>query len=79
MEARQNNLLGARGIQAVTESRLEKCPHCEYILLERSVYCPYCGNQLTHPVWKKLGAWVLLVLIGYGMIKCSIRLLDGFD
>ena len=58
---------------------MEKCPHCEYILIDRSVYCPYCGTQLTYPVWKKFGAWLLLILIGYALIKCNIRLLDGFD
>jgi RNA polymerase subunit RPABC4/transcription elongation factor Spt4 len=58
---------------------LEKCPHCEYILVERTTYCPFCGTQLTHPAWKKAVAWVFLILIVYGMVKCHIRLLDGFD
>lgn len=57
---------------------LEKCPHCGYILLERSTYCPYCGTQLTHQPWKKAGAWILLILIIYGFVKCNLRLLDGF-
>jgi RNA polymerase subunit RPABC4/transcription elongation factor Spt4 len=58
---------------------LEKCPHCDYILIDRTTYCPYCGTQVAHPVWKKTGAWVLLVFIMYALIKCHSRLLDGFD
>lgn len=60
-------------------SELEKCPQCDYILLERTTYCPVCGAQLTQPIWKKTGAWVLLILIIYAMIKCHVRILDGFD
>lgn len=57
---------------------LEKCPHCDYILIDRKTYCPYCGTQLTHSGWKKIGAWILLILIIYGLVKCNIKLLDGF-
>ena len=60
-------------------SELEKCPQCDYILLERTTFCPVCGTQLTEPVWKKAGAWILLILIVYALIKCHIRILDGFD
>jgi hypothetical protein len=35
--------------------------------------------QLTHPLWKKVAAWVLLILIGYGWIKCHMRLIGGLD
>lgn len=63
----------------MSAAKLEKCPNCEYILVDRSTYCPYCGTQLTYPLWKKLGAWVLLILIAYGLVRCNIRLLDGFD
>lgn len=58
---------------------LVKCPHCEYILLERTTYCPFCGLQLTHPWWRKAGAWLLLMLIGWVLIKCHVRMLDGLD
>jgi hypothetical protein len=58
---------------------LEKCPNCDYVLIDRSTFCPFCGVQLTHPPWKKVGAWILLLLIGYGMVKCHTQLLDGFD
>lgn len=58
---------------------LAKCPHCEYILLERTAYCPFCGVQLTHPWWKKAGAWLGLMLIAWILFKCSVRMLDGFD
>ena len=60
-------------------SELKKCPQCDYILLERTTYCPVCGTQLTQPMWKKAGAWVLLFLIVYALIKCHVRILDGFD
>ena len=55
----------------------EACPSCRYTLKRRSTYCPYCGVQLTHPPWKKVGAWILLVLIVYGLVQCHLRLLDG--
>ncbi len=58
---------------------LENCPNCHYTLLERSTCCPYCGTQLTHPKWKKLAAWVLLILIGYGLVNCHLRMLDGLQ
>lgn len=61
------------------KSSLDKCPHCDYILVERKTYCPYCGNQLTHAPWKKIAAWAVLLLIIYGMVKCHIQMLDGFD
>ncbi len=58
---------------------LESCPNCRYTLIERSTYCPYCGTQLTHPPWKKMGAWILLILIGYGLVTCHVRMLDGLE
>jgi len=58
---------------------LESCPNCHYTLLERNTYCPYCGTQLTYPLWKKLGAWILLVLIGYGLLRCHVQMLDGLE
>lgn len=57
--------------------KLDKCPSCEYVLLERTTYCPFCGEQLTSPPWKKVGAWVLLILITYGLVKCHVKMLDG--
>ena len=68
---------------AVTSGRksarhsLEACPNCRYTLSRRSTWCPYCGVQLTHPPWKKVGAWILLVLIVYGLVQCHLRLLEG--
>lgn len=62
----------------MNETGFETCSNCNYTLLERSAYCPYCGAQLTHPVWKKVGAWILLVLIAYGLVRCHLSLLDGF-
>ncbi len=58
---------------------METCPNCRYMLLRRTVHCPYCGFQLTHPLWKKVGAGILLVVIAYGLVKCQLRLLDGFE
>ena len=58
---------------------LEKCPHCDYILIDRTTYCPYCGTQVAEPIWKKAGAWVLLVFLVYVLVKCHVRILDGFD
>jgi len=58
---------------------LEKCPHCDYILIDKTTYCPYCGIQRTHPVWKKTGAWILLIFTIYVLVKCHVRILDGFD
>jgi RNA polymerase subunit RPABC4/transcription elongation factor Spt4 len=59
--------------------KLEKCPHCDYILIERTTYCPYCGTQVTYTVWKKAGAWILLFLIIYFLVKCHVQIMDGFD
>lgn len=44
---------------------------------DRSTYCPVCGMQLTHPLWKKIGAWVLLILIGYGWVRCNLKFMSG--
>jgi hypothetical protein len=33
--------------------------------------------QLTHPLWKKIGAWVLLILIGYGWVRCNLKFMSG--
>lgn len=33
--------------------------------------------QLRHPLWKKIGAWVLLVLIGYGWVRCNLKFMGG--
>jgi len=57
---------------------MEVCPHCKYSLAARTTYCPYCGIQLTHPLWKKTAAWILLILIGYGLVRCHLRMLEGF-
>jgi hypothetical protein len=57
---------------------MEVCPNCGYTLLEKRAYCPYCGAQIGHPFWKKIAAWLLLVLIGYGLVTCHLRLMDGF-
>lgn len=57
----------------------QKCPECEYSLLERHVHCPYCGAQLTHPTWKKIGAWVLLILVLYVFVKCNLQIMKGLD
>ena len=59
--------------------QLETCPHCHYTLIKRTTYCPYCGTQLTHPLWKKIGAWLLLIAIAYAFIKCNVRLMEGFE
>jgi len=34
---------------------------------------------LTYPLWKKAGAWILLILIGYGLIRCHVQMLDGLE
>jgi len=57
--------------------KLETCPNCNYTSFERSTYCPVCGMQLTYPLWKKIGAWVLLILIGYGWVRCNLRFMGG--
>jgi hypothetical protein len=57
---------------------LDVCPNCGFTLLQRRAYCPYCGAQIGIPFWKKVAAWFLLVLIGYGLVYCHLRLLDGF-
>lgn len=28
---------------------------------------------------KKIGAWILLVMIMYGFIKCNLKMMDGLD
>ncbi|UCF36824.1 MAG: hypothetical protein JSU96_18765 [Acidobacteriota bacterium] len=58
---------------------LEKCPNCQYVFLEKVSRCPYCGEWITYPGWMKAGAWILLILIVYGLIKCHVRMLDGFE
>ncbi|HOM99883.1 MAG TPA: hypothetical protein PLM33_06465 [Acidobacteriota bacterium] len=59
--------------------RLPSCPECGFVVLERPPSCPYCGARLTAPGWKKALAWLLLVLIGYGLARCALRLTEGFD
>lgn len=56
---------------------LEVCPECRYTLIEKTTYCPYCGVQLTHPTWKKVAAWFILILIIWGLVKCHVRLFQG--
>jgi len=56
----------------------ETCPECGYVSPELTVKCPHCGYQLTHPHWKRIGALILLILIAYGLVKCHIKMLDGF-
>ena len=58
---------------------MEVCRNCDYTVPDRMAKCPYCGCQLTHPLWKKAGAWVLLLLIGYGFVRCNLRLMQGLD
>ncbi len=58
---------------------LEVCSNCRFTLIERSTYCPHCGAQLTQPSWKKAGAWILLILIVWGLAKCHYRILQGLD
>ncbi|MFB3904920.1 MAG: hypothetical protein ACE15E_15825 [Acidobacteriota bacterium] len=57
--------------------RLESCPNCNYISFGRRTYCPVCGMQLTYPLWKKIGAWVLLILIAYGWVRCNLKFMGG--
>jgi len=59
-------------------AEFEICPHCNYALIGQTSRCQYCGFQITYPLWKKFGAWILLILITYGLIKCHLRLIDGF-
>ncbi|GAB4241482.1 MAG: hypothetical protein Kow00109_16900 [Acidobacteriota bacterium] len=61
------------------DRELPRCPDCGFVLLERPSHCPYCGAPLTAPTWKKALAWVLLLLIGYGLAQCAVRLTRGFD
>ena len=58
---------------------MKVCRNCDYTVPDRSARCPYCGYQLTNPLWKKAGAWVLLVLIVWGLVKCNLRLMEGLD
>jgi hypothetical protein len=30
-------------------------------------------------MWKKLAAWALLILIGYGLVDCHLRMLKGLQ
>jgi|GEM_PF-1733258 len=55
----------------------ETCPECGYVSPERTVRCPNCGHPLSHPAWKRIGAFLLLLLIGYGLVKCHVKMLDG--
>lgn len=57
----------------------EACPQCHFVQLEQRSRCPYCGFQLATPRWKKAGAWLLLLIIVYIMVRCHLRLLEGFD
>ena len=58
---------------------MEVCRNCDYTVPDRTAKCPYCGYRLTHPLWKKAGAWVLLVLIGYGFVRCNLQFMQGLD
>lgn len=64
-------------VSAILAASMETCSNCGVSWANRKTYCPYCGCQLTHPVWKKAGAWVLLIMIIYGLVSCHLRLLDG--
>lgn len=59
------------------KSHPEKCPECGYISPERTTKCPNCGHPLAHPQWKRIAAFLLLLLIGYGLVKCHVKMLDG--
>ena len=58
---------------------MEVCRNCDYTVPDRMAKCPYCGYQLTQPLWKKAGAWALLVIIGYGFVRCNLQLMQGLD
>ena len=58
---------------------MEVCGNCNYTVPDGTPKCPYCGYQLTHPLWKKVGAWVLLILGSYGFVKCNLRWMQGLD
>ena len=58
---------------------MEVCRNCHYTVPDKTARCPYCAYQLTYPLWKKAGAWVLLVAIGYGFVRCNLRFMQGLD
>ncbi|MBI4446523.1 MAG: zinc-ribbon domain-containing protein [Acidobacteria bacterium] len=59
------------------EVKIEVCPNCRFTLVDPATYCPYCGVQLTAPLWKKTGAWILLFLTCYLFLQCNLRLMKG--
>ncbi len=59
--------------------KLAACPNCKYMLVENPSYCPFCGIQLRHPAWKRAGAWVILVMLLWGLARCHIELFKGLD
>ena len=69
----------ARKSILVWRTSTQVCPGCSYTLVERTTYCPYCGVQLTYPLWKKIGASILLILIVYGLVQCHLRMLEGLN
>ncbi len=60
-------------------SSTQICPGCSYTLVEPTTYCPYCGEQLTYPLWKKIAASILLIWIVYGLVRCNLKMLDGLN
>ena len=64
---------GEEGIQGGGE----RCPGCQTSLPAGRARCPRCGTPLTYPAWKKAGAWILLILICYGLVRCHLLLLEG--
>ena len=56
----------------------ETYPECGFISPERTVKCPNCGCRLSHPQWQRIGALILLIMIGYGLVKCHLKMLGGF-
>lgn len=56
-----------------------ECPGCGYALLQPKSTCPYCGTEITAPVWKKTAAWILLLGIIYFFVKCNLEIMQGLD
>ena len=62
----------------VSKAESESCPRC-FTPLSNHLYCPRCGIQVAYPFWKKMGAWVFLLFIGYVMVRCHMKMLGGLQ
>ena len=60
---------------------MEVCKNCDYTVPVKSECCPNCGQPMEERSsgWKKAGAWILLIVIMYGFVRCNLKMMQGLD